>query len=111
MVTPESDTDDDTELYLIYDGQRVKVGISNNPQRRVSQMQTANPDVTLLRTWEVDNARNAEQAVHSHLNVYHADGEWFNCDPSEAQDTIRDVLSEEKPDSKQTELSSYGVVG
>lgn len=110
MIEPDTDTDGTKELYLMYDGQRVKVGISNNVERRVSELQIGNPDITLMRTWTPSDARSTERVVHARLDQHHVDGEWFNCSPSDAQDVVEDVMADVNGGEVQMELDSWRAV-
>lgn len=42
-------------IYAIGDGNKVKIGYSKNPQKRLKQLQTGHPNkLKLLHTWEGD---------------------------------------------------------
>jgi len=109
-VARDTSTDADKQLYLMYDGQRVKVGISESVERRLTELQLGNPDVTLLRVWDTPDARHAELSVHGELHEYQVDREWFDCPPSVAMDAITDVLADGADEGMQTELSSWAAV-
>jgi hypothetical protein len=65
-------------VYLISCGGFVKVGISGNPQRRLSLMQVCSPHkMKLLRAWRSDHADIEERNIHRLLEPYHHRGEWF----------------------------------
>lgn len=75
------------QLYLMQNGDFLKVGISDNPTRRIKDMQTGNPiEITLLQSKVFGSRSKAEQAesrVHNKLKALglHVRGEWFNkCD-------------------------------
>lgn len=75
------------ELYLMQNGDFLKVGISDNPTRRIKDMQTGNPiEITLLQSKVFGSRFKAEQAesrLHNKLKSLrlHVRGEWFNkCD-------------------------------
>ncbi len=59
----------------------VKIGISNNPERRLLDIAAMSPvPVRLLGYlpgWRAD-----EMALHSHYAERHSHGEWFNLSPS-----------------------------
>ena len=75
------------QLYLMQNGEFLKVGISDNPTRRIKDMQTGNPiEITLLQSKVFGSRFKAEQAesrLHNKLKALglHVRGEWFNkCD-------------------------------
>tara|TARA_R100000951_G_scaffold27557_2_gene23473 strand:+ start:4898 stop:5614 length:717 start_codon:yes stop_codon:yes gene_type:complete len=75
------------QLYLMQSGDFLKVGISDNPTRRINDMQTGNPiEITLLQSKVFGprtKAEKAESRVHNKLKALglHVRGEWFNkCD-------------------------------
>lgn len=79
--------DGNVELYLMQNGDFLKIGISDNPSRRINDMQTGNPiEITLLQSKVFGSRSKAEQAesrAHNKLKALglHVRGEWFNkCD-------------------------------
>lgn len=63
------------------DAGRRKIGISCDPNRRISELQTAHP---LPLTFEYIGALNCdgfaiEDGAHSILARYHMNGDWFSC--------------------------------
>ena len=71
-----------TYIYLISDpkSNAVKIGRSDNPMKRVAELQTGNPNpLTLLSCFAAE--ATVEQVIHVHLKQYSLNGEWFaNCD-------------------------------
>ena len=71
-------------VYIIREegNKRFKIGVSNNPDKRLKTLQTGNPeDLTLLYTSLVcSNSFEIETYVHEHFKDYLLRGEWF--DPS-----------------------------
>lgn len=67
-------------LYLITDGNALKIGISDHPSKRLKQLQTGHPKpLKLLFSIETEKARSIEAHLHkilSHSRSYHA-REWF----------------------------------
>lgn len=60
-----------------------KLGFSDNPNRRVKQLQTGYPTTLSLKFFsETDyskiHARKLEKFLHRDLNAYKLSGEWFN---------------------------------
>ena len=70
-------------VYIIKCGNdRVKIGISNNPSKRLEQIQTGNPDkCELVSAYQSDDARETETILHSLLSDCRLEGEWFKCSP------------------------------
>ena len=87
-------------LYIIgNDKGFIKVGVSNNPTRRVKQLQTGNEHkLTLLFTEEFECERkhllHIENAVHKALRRMSNKciGEWFEIDESK-MDSIKNTLT------------------
>lgn len=81
-------------LYLIVSNKAVKIGISGNPSKRLSDLQNSNYEtLQLYFTFSCETPELStvlERKLHrrySHLNIR---GEWFSIDPEIA---INDVLS------------------
>lgn len=71
----------------------VKVGITNDLERRLSQIQSGSPVklsvIYYLRLATTANVRGIEQAVHRELARDHAHGEWFNVSAVSAWDCVQ----------------------
>lgn len=69
-------------IYIITDGDAFKVGVSDNPQKRLRALQTgASKKLYLLETFEVpkDEVYSLEKQCHEKLNtIYEKRGEWFH---------------------------------
>lgn len=69
-------------IYIIRQGDTrlFKIGVSNNPERRLKNLQTGNPhDLKILKQFRCDvPAYGAERIIHAHLKDMHARGEWFD---------------------------------
>jgi hypothetical protein len=60
---------------------RIKIGSSANPQRRMNELGTSCPDdLELLGTMSADIA--TEPAIHRKFKRFRVQGEWFESDPS-----------------------------
>lgn len=87
-------------IYIIgNDKGYIKVGVSNNPKRRVKQLQTGNAQkLTLIFTEEFECERhhllNIEKAIHKQLKqmAEHCEGEWFYIDQIK-MDSIKNTLT------------------
>lgn len=62
------------KTYIISDGQRVKIGRSNNPDGRRKQLQTAHAS-TLVLLLSLDD--NREKELHQRFAKHRERGEWF----------------------------------
>ena len=58
----------------------VKIGFSNDPQKRLSQLQTGTVhQLEILMTFAADSA--VEKEIHDKLSKYRKSGEWFENTP------------------------------
>lgn len=73
-------------IYVISDGEQFKVGVSNDPHKRLKNMQTGNRKELTLEHIELKNEPyKVENVVHRQLHKYRTNGEWFEgC-------TLRDI--------------------
>ncbi len=73
---------DDTDfVYLIRMGRTkmYKIGISNDPEKRLDSLQTASPyKLKLLNIFPADNATAAEEKLHAVFHGQRKEGEWFS---------------------------------
>lgn len=63
-----------------------KIGLSGNPDRRLTQIRRKFPDTELVYTIKVDDMRQAESILHDEFAAKRQDGEWFTL-------TDKDVAS------------------
>ncbi|MER6503708.1 GIY-YIG nuclease family protein [Streptomyces sp. NPDC001455] len=56
---------------------RVKIGTSNNPEKRLKELQTGNPD-RLEVLWSTPGGRELESMLHRAFAAYRVEGEWFD---------------------------------
>jgi hypothetical protein len=78
-------------IYLIYntENKAVKIGYSNNPQKRLVSLQTSNSSkLMLIHTEEGDIIK--EKLIHYELNDARLSGEWFIYD--NVKDRLLDLL-------------------
>lgn len=71
-----------------------KVGITNDPKRRLRELQTGNPD--RLRIWlciriQSEVIGEVERAIHDDLKPLRLTGEWFDLTVEEAVVAVRRV--------------------
>jgi len=72
-------------VYLIRanDG-RYKIGIAKEPKQRIRQLQTGNSDeLTLIETYESENAFKIESILHNRFSHARQNGEWFDLSITE----------------------------
>jgi hypothetical protein len=87
----------DTYVYIIgaYDrAPPVKIGISNNPKRRLKELQCSSAR-KLYILWEgiVARPRVVEVTAHKLLESFRLEGEWFNVRAWQAIATLEDILA------------------
>lgn len=79
-------------VYLIQSSTAVKVGIANNPQNRLSGLQTSHHEkLTICYTLECPDrqaAQRAEAMIHARYADDRLEGEWFDVD---ADTIIQDI--------------------
>ena len=70
-------------LYFIQQGAggEVKIGIADDPERRMKELQTGNPKQLLL-LGKFDGARLSERLLHRRFGLLRSHGEWFHPDPA-----------------------------
>jgi len=74
----------------------VKIGVSVDPQNRLSGIQTGNPySVNILATACDIDASKVEKRLHSKYDEYSMEGEWFDLPKDELVQLITDVKYEE----------------
>ena len=70
------------KVYFIGCDDSVKIGISDNPEERLKQMQTGNPsELKILKTYHSDDAEATEKALHRIFDDARIQGEWFSIYP------------------------------
>ena len=77
----------------------VKVGMAVDSEDRLNGYQTSSPfrDYALFTCWSVVDRRSAESEAHSLLEkTYDRKGEWFNCTPEQARDSISELMEQHK---------------
>lgn len=58
-----------------------KVGISQDPQKRLKALQTGHPEklsIHMLKETDSEKTRLLETAIHHNMKMYRTHGEWFN---------------------------------
>lgn len=76
-------------VYLLKTGEFYKIGKTFNIKKRVSSIQTANPNkIELIAYKESGDAFSDEQEVHKLLKDYRVRGEWFKL-PEELVSSLK----------------------
>lgn len=72
-------------VYLAYsDTGHHKIGISKEPEGRIKVFDTQMPvSVSIVHSFPADNARKAEEKLHTRFSDKHHNGEWFLLDDSD----------------------------
>jgi len=79
------------KVYLIRsnDG-KYKIGISINPNKRIDQLNTGNPEkLRMIESYESSNASLIEAGLHNKYMHARQNGEWFDLSISEEVDFIK----------------------
>ena len=81
------------QVYVIKsDGGYTKIGISVNPEKRVSSLQTGNPnDLVLLAASEFTKAKQKEQELHRRYEQQRQNGEWFDLPEEEVISLVEEL--------------------
>jgi Meiotically Up-regulated Gene 113 (MUG113) protein len=84
-------------IYLIASGDdRVKIGRSKRPKKRVVSVRCGSPDgATLVAQWQVGGpaeAAHTEKIIHKTLKDFRTSGEWFSLKPHAAQAICQALL-------------------
>ena len=67
-----------THLYVLRCGDKLKIGITNDIESRLSSLQTGNPEQIVLEYIEERlNPRKAEKWLHTQFAYCRIKGEWF----------------------------------
>ena len=87
-----------SRLYLIGSGLKgdpIKIGISGDVGKRLSQLQASNPhklEILFSVDLTADIVYKVETACHNSLKRYHLSGEWFNVDLETSIKTVKSVI-------------------
>jgi len=68
-------------IYFIESTNGVKIGRSKNPDKRILELQTANPNqLKLIKKIPTKWSSRVEKILHRTFNEYNLGGEWFMID-------------------------------
>jgi len=79
------------KIYAIGTDTKQKIGFSNDPSKRLKQLQTANSEELFLHaTIDIDETRVRllERFLHKDLSYKRLKGEWFNMTKQEVTDYL-----------------------
>jgi len=82
---------DDMYVYAIQEkySKRIKIGISRNPEERIKQLNTGNPEpLTLIDKKLAPNKFKDEQKIHNKFNTSRLNGEWFSLDNKQIENVL-----------------------
>ena len=68
-------------IYLIQslENSYYKIGISNNPKRRIKELSTGNPSqLKLVETYQSEHAEKIERTLQRRYSYLRKEGEWFD---------------------------------
>lgn len=85
-----------SHLYVFQaDDGPVKIGISENPQKRARELELSAGRAITRRFISpcINNPRAIEQALHKHFRAYRTVGEWFAVNFDEAESAARALLA------------------
>ena len=63
-------------VYFITDGDCTKIGVAKNPNKRLAQLQTGNPNKLVIAK-VIQGGYHEERALHEALKDRRLEGEWF----------------------------------
>lgn len=79
-------------LYVIgTEGRKQKIGFSKNVEKRLTELQTGNPEKLYIHYTETvpkDQVRLLERKLHRDLNYRRLSGEWFDLTAEEAKSML-----------------------
>ena len=68
-------------IYFIQSGDATKIGLANNPTKRMAELQTSNPvQLVMLKYFRSYNADRDERVLHGLVHDRCIRGEWFVLD-------------------------------
>lgn len=69
-------------IYIVTDGEYVKIGQTKERDHRLGQLQVGNPrKIVMLQEIETDDMDKTEQSLHFWYRKFHIRGEWFDLLP------------------------------
>jgi len=78
------------QIYLIYDGELTKIGLSQDPQTRLRSLQTGSGRVLSILA-SGPGGPDLEQKLHQRYASKHTVGEWFRLSPEDREKVKREL--------------------
>lgn len=76
-------------IYVMRCGDKLKIGVAKNVERRAKQLQTGNPETILIEYQrERKDAYKLENHLHRKFSKQRVSGEWFDANALEVRDII-----------------------
>lgn len=84
-------------LYLMKNNRdgRYKIGISKDPKHRESTLQSQEPDVVLVGSW--DQLAKHEKSWHDYFSEWRQRGEWFDLEAAQVRFMVDKCLNKKGP--------------
>ena len=79
-------------IYFISDGQYTKIGVADNPEKRLMELQTGNARKLELLT-SINGSYGEERKIHSVLNKHRVLGEWFEIPIIDSEELVYFIMS------------------
>jgi hypothetical protein len=103
-------------IYVISDAEkseiRTKIGISQNPEKRLKQLQTGNPirlSIHYIEELPYEKTRVLESFLHSNLNHLRLKGEWFSMTVEDAIMEVRFMVMRWGEDPTLLAVAKHGL--
>jgi N6-adenosine-specific RNA methylase IME4 len=77
------------QIYIAASENKIKVGVSSDPEGRMVLLRCANPGINIIKTYI--GGFNEEKRIHEALKDYHLDREWFSYS-EEVMEIIDDIM-------------------
>lgn len=92
-----------SSVYLVTDGEKVKIGVTKDVNKRIKQLQTGNPRTItpIYISRELSNAYILESILHSKYDKFRVSKEWFSLSDEYIEKIIGYI--EENGGNKNTE--------
>jgi hypothetical protein len=73
-------------MYIVEANGHFKIGVATNIKKRISSLQTSCPfKLSLLKTWQHDDALDLERLLHKKYKSFRCSGEWFKLSAKHIQ--------------------------
>lgn len=95
-------------VYIMRSKGIYKIGVSEDPHKRLRALRTGNPDIELIYTSErIGTAYKIEGQLHKDFNQYSVGGEWFAiCEETKLIDAVKALVSTMSNEIKSTSATN-----